>query len=162
MPHAFPAQVVVDVASRRAALVGGDASTDAGAPEVFAVGDVAAKPDAQRLASYAHLEGEYVGGALASLATGGGPPAPYEAPPRLVCLSLGAYDGAFVYDSVVLPVPGFSVPLLKTAIEKWFIRLLPMPYAVLRLLPGDASARAWSKKANAGHSNAAPVHEAGL
>ena len=130
--------VSIDAATRRAVLVDADA-------KVFAVGDAAAKPDAQRLASYAHLEGEYVAAAVAADAAGAPPPAPYAPPPRLVCLSLGAYDGAFVYDAAVVPLPGRAVPLLKSAIEKWFIRLLPMPYAVLKWLPGDDAARAWSK-----------------
>ena len=51
-----------------------------------------------------------------------------------------------LYDSVPFTaVPGFLIPYLKTIIEKWFIRLLPMPYAVLKLLPGDEAARAWGK-----------------
>lgn len=112
----------------------------------FAVGDVASKPDAQRLASYAHLEGEYVAHQIIADFHGSSPPASYVAPPRLVALSLGPRDGAFVYDSVPFTaVPGFLIPYLKTIIEKWFIRLLPMPYAVLKLLPGDEAARAWGK-----------------
>ena len=77
------------------------ALSDVRSSPVFAVGDAAAKPDAQRLASYAHLEGEYVAAAVAADAAGAPPPAPYAPPPRLVCLSLGAYDGAFVYDAAV-------------------------------------------------------------
>ena len=52
--------VSIDAATHRAVLVDADA-------KVFAVGDAAAKPDAQRLASYAHLEGEYVAAAAARL-----------------------------------------------------------------------------------------------
>jgi len=112
---------------------------------VFAVGDVAAKPDAQRLASYAHFEGEYVAKFILSDVhqTHLGPYAP---PPRMVALSLGPRDGAFVYDTLHVSLfPGFLVPVLKTVIELWFIRLMPMPYAILRLLPGDHAARLWSK-----------------
>ena len=46
-------------------------------------------------------------------------------------------------------MPGVAVPRIKAVIEKWFVRLLPMPYALLRLLPGDAAARRWSKPARA-------------
>ena len=109
---------------------------------LYAVGDVAGKPDAQRLASYAHFEGEYVAKAI----LGKDDTPPYVPPPRMVALSLGSRDGAFVYDSVHMTFfPGFLVPVLKTLIELWFIRLLPMPYALLKLLPGDAAARLWSK-----------------
>jgi len=131
--------IAIDPASRRASrrAVGAKGRP---ASAVYAVGDAAAKPDAQRLASYAHVEGEYVGRAIRGVADG-----PYAAPPRFVALSLGASDGCFVYDATALPVPGFAVPKIKAMVEAWFIRLLPLPYALLRLLPGDAGARAWSK-----------------
>lgn len=53
---------------------------------------------AQRLASYAHLEGEYAAARIVATATATLPPPAYEPPPRLVALSLRAYDGAFIYD----------------------------------------------------------------
>ena len=112
----------------------------------FAVGDVAAKADAQRLASYAHFEGEYVAKVIMATIRKQTLPTAYVAPPRFVALSLGPKDGAFIYDSLHMSYfPGFLVPALKTVIELWFIRLLPMPYAILKLLPGDYAARLWSK-----------------
>lgn len=111
----------------------------------YAAGDVAAKPDAQRLASYAHLEGEFVAHQIIAELSQVAPPRPYTAPPRFVALSLGPRDGAFIYDSLPFPIPGFLVPWLKLVIENWFIRLLPMPYAILKLLPGDHAARIWAK-----------------
>ncbi|MEO0380914.1 MAG: FAD-dependent oxidoreductase [Pseudomonadota bacterium] len=114
-------------------------------PQMYACGDVASKSDGQRLASYAHIEGEYVAHhILASLR--GREISPYSPPPRFVALSLGPRDGCFVYDSIAFPMPGFLVPWLKGLIEAWFIRLLPMPYALLSLLPGDVTARTWSKR----------------
>ncbi|KAJ8605440.1 hypothetical protein CTAYLR_003324 [Chrysophaeum taylorii] len=118
-------------------------------PTIYAVGDVAAKPDAQRLASYAHLEGEYVAHHILSSSSsegGNNNTAPYAPPPRFVALSFGPTNGAFVYDATPLPIPGRAIPYLKALIERWFIRLLPMPYAILKLLPGDPKARAWAKK----------------
>jgi len=100
------------------------------AENVWAAGDCAAKPDAQRLASYAHFEGEYVAGCILAAAAGSAQPEPYAPPPRLVALSFGPRDGAFAYDAKPVPVPGALVPWLKTVIEHWFIRLLPMPDAV--------------------------------
>lgn len=81
---------------------------------------------AQRLASYAHLEGEYAAARIVATATATLPPPAYEPPPRLVALSLRAYDGAFIYDSAALPAPGALITILKTIIERWFLRLLPM------------------------------------
>ncbi|KAJ1459784.1 hypothetical protein M885DRAFT_511033 [Pelagophyceae sp. CCMP2097] len=123
------------------------------AADVYVVGDCALKPDAQRLASFAHFEGEYLAGLLAArrqtpaVGAPAAPAAEYTPPPRMVALSLGPWDGIFVYDSVALPVPGFLVPYIKAAIESWFVRLLPMPYAILRLLPGDTHARLRTKPA---------------
>eukprot|EP00628_Pelagophyceae_sp_CCMP2097_P015332 CAMPEP_0206815348 /NCGR_PEP_ID=MMETSP0975-20121206/9243_1 /ASSEMBLY_ACC=CAM_ASM_000399 /TAXON_ID=483370 /ORGANISM="non described non described, Strain CCMP2097" /LENGTH=417 /DNA_ID=CAMNT_0054357531 /DNA_START=51 /DNA_END=1305 /DNA_ORIENTATION=- len=132
-----------------------------GAEDVYVVGDCALKPDAQRLASFAHFEGEYLAAVLAArhsaAAAGASRPvsAPYTPPPRFVALSLGPRDGIFVYDSVAIPIPGFLVPYIKAAIKGWFVRLMPMPYAILSLLPGDKSARLWTKPARAPRAPAA-------
>lgn len=119
----------------------------------YAAGDVASKPDAQRLASYAHLEGEFVAHQIIAELSQVAPPRPYIAPPRFVALSLGPRDGAFIYDSLPFPIPGVLVPWLKLVIENWFIRLLPMPYAILKLLPGDQAARIWAKEPPSKSSN---------
>jgi NADH dehydrogenase FAD-containing subunit len=122
-----------------------DDSLRCAAEFVYVVGDAAAKPDAQRLASFAHFEGEYVAHAIIARKRNKAKPVPYYPPPRMVALSLGPRDGVFVYDGYTIPIPGFLVPLLKAAIEAWFVRLLPMPYALLSILPGDLSARMWTK-----------------
>uniref|UniRef100_A0A7S3NGX0 FAD/NAD(P)-binding domain-containing protein n=1 Tax=Aureoumbra lagunensis TaxID=44058 RepID=A0A7S3NGX0_9STRA len=128
-----------------------DQATRQAAPGIYAIGDVAAKSDAQRLASYAHLEGEFVARAILKHAKSGQLSTDqYIAPPRFVALSLGPRDGAFIYDSYHISMfPGRLVPILKMVIEAWFIRLLPMPYAILKLLPGDVAARFWCKKSKA-------------
>lgn len=49
-------------------------------------------------------------------------------------VSLGPWDGVFTYDDRVLAT-GIAAALIKAITEFWFVRLLPIPYAVLRLLP---------------------------
>lgn len=49
-------------------------------------------------------------------------------------VSLGPWDGIFTYDDRVLAT-GLIAAAIKAITEFWFVKLLPIPYAVLRLLP---------------------------
>ena len=107
------------------------------AARVFAVGDVASKPAEQCLASYAHFEGEYVAATVASDIRGRAPPDPYVAPPRIVALALGPDDGVLCYGRVVV-LRGRAVPWVKALVERWVVRLWPLPYELFRRLPALA------------------------
>lgn len=104
-----------------------------GRSDVYAIGDLAAKPPAQQLGSYAHWEAEFVARDIRR-AMAGQPPARYVAPPQLVNVSLGPSDGLFLYDGVLL-LSGLLSALLKRATQLWFVALMPIPYALLRYLP---------------------------
>lgn len=112
----------------------------AGRSDVYAIGDLAAKPPAQQLGSYAHWEAEFVARDIRR-AMAGRPPARYVAPPQLVNVSLGPSDGLFLYDGVLL-LSGLLSALLKRATQLWFVALLPIPYALLRYLPRVGAAPA--------------------
>lgn len=49
-------------------------------------------------------------------------------------VSLGPFDGIFTYDDRILAT-GIVAAAIKALTEFWFVRLLPIPYALLRLLP---------------------------
>ena len=103
---------------------------------VYAVGDVAAKPPAQQLGSFAHWEAEFVAAHLKATWRGRdrAAAAPYTPPPQLVNVSLGPRDGVFLYDGAIL-FTSLPAAALKAATQAWFTRLLPIPYALLRRLP---------------------------
>jgi NADH dehydrogenase FAD-containing subunit len=107
----------------------------AGRANVFAVGDLAAKPPGQQLGSYAHWEAEYVASEL-KRAWRRAPAAPraYTPPPQLVNVSLGPRNGLFLYDGVLL-LSGAPAAVLKAITQRWFVALLPIPYPLLRHLP---------------------------
>jgi NADH dehydrogenase FAD-containing subunit len=100
---------------------------------VYAIGDVASKPSAQALGSYAHWEAEYVAADI-KRAWRHRRPTAYVAPPQLVNVSLGPQDGLFSYDGVPL-FAGRPAAALKRLTQTWFMRLWPIPYVVLRWLP---------------------------
>ena len=111
-----------------------------GLRDVYAIGDLASKPPAQQLGSYAHWEAEFVARDIRRAARRA-PPARYTPPPQLVNVSLGPRDGLFFYDGALL-LSGLVAALLKLATQTWFVALLPIPYVLLRYLPRLGAARA--------------------
>jgi NADH dehydrogenase FAD-containing subunit len=99
-------------------------------PEIYAIGDCAAKPADQYLASYAHWEAEYVASRILRGAVAGS----YKCPPRLICVSLGPNDGLIIWGDRILR-GGFFAALFKLVIEFWFKNFLPAPYGIFRHLP---------------------------
>ena len=115
-----------------------------GRADVYAIGDLASKPPAQQLGSYAHWEAEFVARDIRR-AVRCAPPARYLPPPQLVNVSLGPRDGLFFYDGVLL-LSGLLSALLKNITQLWFVALLPIPYVLLRYLPRVGAARAPPKQ----------------
>ena len=104
---------------------------------VWAAGDCVAKDANQYLAAYAHFEGEYVAATVASDIRGRAPPGAYVPPPRIVALSLGPDDGVLCYGRFVV-LSGRAVPWVKALVERWAVRLWPLPYELFRRLPALA------------------------
>ena len=104
---------------------------------VWAAGDCVAKDADQYLAAYAHFEGEYVAAAVCAEITGRVPPDPYVAPARIVALALGPDDGVLCYGRVVV-LRGRAVPWVKALVERWAVRLWPLPYGLFCRLPALA------------------------
>ena len=104
---------------------------------VWAAGDCVAKDAKQYLAAYAHFEGEYVALMVSSEILGNAPPFPYIPPPRIVALALGPDDGILCYGRVVV-LRGRAVPWVKALVERWAVRLWPLPYALFCRLPALA------------------------
>jgi NADH dehydrogenase FAD-containing subunit len=104
---------------------------------VWAAGDCVAKDADQYLAAYAHFEGEYVAAALCADITGRAPPDPYVPPARIVALALGPDDGVLCYGRFVV-LSGRAVPWVKALVERWVVRLWPLPYALFCRLPALA------------------------
>ena len=104
---------------------------------VWAAGDCVAKDANQYLAAYAHFEGEYVASMVAAEILGRAPPGAYVAPPRIVALALGPDDGVLCYGRVVV-LRGRAVPWVKALVERWVVRLWPLPYELFRRLPALA------------------------
>ena len=104
---------------------------------VWAAGDCVAKDADQYLAAYAHFEGEYVASMVASEILGSAPPGAYVAPARIVALALGPDDGVLCYGRVVV-LRGRAVPWVKALVERWVVRLWPLPYELFRRLPALA------------------------
>ena len=104
---------------------------------VWAAGDCVAKDAGQYLAAYAHFEGEYVAAAVCAEITGRAPPDPYVAPPRIVALALGPDDGVLCYGRFVV-LSGRAVPWVKALVERWAVRLWPLPYGLFCRLPALA------------------------
>ena len=104
---------------------------------VWAAGDCVAKDAKQYLAAYAHFEGEYVASMVASEILGKAPPGAYVPPPRIVALALGPDDGVLCYGRFVV-LSGRVVPWVKALVERWAVRLWPLPYELFRRLPALA------------------------
>ena len=104
---------------------------------VWAAGDCVAKDAKQYLAAYAHFEGEYVASMVAAEILGNAPPSPYIPPPRIVALALGPDDGVLCYGRFVV-LSGRAVPWVKALVERWAVRLWPLPYGLFCHLPALA------------------------
>ena len=104
---------------------------------VWAAGDCVAKDADQYLAAYAHFEGEYLALMVASEIFGSAPPGAYIPPARIVALALGPDDGVLCYGRVVV-LRGRAVPWVKALVERWVVRLWPLPYELFRRLPALA------------------------
>ena len=104
---------------------------------VWAAGDCVAKDAKQYLAAYAHFEGEYVASMVASEILRKAPLGAYVPPPRIVALSIGPDDGVLCYGRVVV-LRGRAVPWVKALVERWAVRLWPLPYELFRRLPALA------------------------
>lgn len=102
---------------------------------VYCCGDACCKDKQERTAANAHAEGEYVALDIVADARGGRPFAPYVKPPRLTAVSLGKWDGVVVLAGWVA-LRGWLAALAKQAIQFWFVHFLPLPYWLLRRLPG--------------------------
>jgi NADH dehydrogenase FAD-containing subunit len=106
-----------------------------GFENIYAVGDCAMKPPGQFLASFAHWEAEYV----ATRIKRGRKHAQkkqqeYSLPPRFMAISLGPWNGLFLWGNLVL-CKGVLAAIVKFLVELWFSNFFPAPYALLRRLP---------------------------
>ena len=79
--------------------------------------------------------GEYA--ALDILRAVDGKPAlpPFVAPPRLCAISLGKWDGVVVLGRWVA-LRGFLAAVAKAVLQWYFVNFLPLPYWLMRRLPG--------------------------
>ena len=60
-----------------------------------------------------------------------------KTPARIVALALGPDDGVLCYGRVVV-LRGRAVPWVKALVERWVVRLWPLPYELFRRLPALA------------------------
>ena len=110
--------------------------------KVFCIGDAASKPQERYLASFAHWEAEYVSGAILADINQKALPhksravsvKPFKPPPRLLCISLGPWNGMFIWGDHVL-CTGILSAFVKLGIEVWFKNFFPAPYFLARLIP---------------------------
>lgn len=116
----------------------GIAGVESHKPQVFCVGDAASKPSERYLASFAHWEAEYVSHAILRDVDGRTLTKKFEAPPRLMCISLGPWDGIFIWGDRLVWT-GVTAGMTKLVLELWFKNFLPAPYSVARFLPHMSS-----------------------
>ena len=102
---------------------------------VYCCGDAACKDKGERTAANAHAEGEYVATAIAREIRRKRPLSPYVRPLRLTAVSLGKWDGVIVLARWVA-LRGKLAALGKQFIQWYFVNFLPLPYWLLRRLPG--------------------------
>ena len=57
------------------------------------------------------------------------------APARIVALALGPDDGVLCYGRVVV-LRGRAVPWVKALVERWVVRLWPLPYGIVSSAAG--------------------------
>lgn len=103
---------------------------------VYCCGDAACKDKGERTAANAHAEGEYVATAIAREIRRKRPMPPYVRPLRLTAVSLGKWDGVIVLASWVA-LRGWLAAIGKQFIQWYFVNFLPLPYWLLRRLPGS-------------------------
>ena len=103
---------------------------------VYSCGDAVCKDKAERTAANAHAEGEYVAQAIVREIRGKPPLAPYVRPLRLTAVSLGKWDGVVVLARWVA-MRGWLAAVSKQLIQWYFVHFLPLPYWLLRRLPGS-------------------------
>lgn len=102
---------------------------------VYCCGDAACKDKGERTAANAHAEGEYVALDILAEVRRKRPLAPYVRPLRLTAVSLGRRDGVVVLAGWVA-LRGRLAAIAKQVIQFWFVNFLPLPYWLLRRLPG--------------------------
>ena len=86
-------------------------------------------------AANAHAEGEYVALDIVHSIRGKRPLGKYVKPLRLTAISLGKRDGLVVLARWVA-LRGRLAALAKRLIQWYFVNFLPLPYWLLRRLPG--------------------------
>ena len=102
---------------------------------VYCCGDAACKDKSERTAANAHAEGEYVAVDILHAIRGKRPLGKYVKPLRLTAISLGKRDGLVVLARWVA-LRGRLAALAKRLIQWYFVNFLPLPYWLLRRLPG--------------------------
>lgn len=102
---------------------------------VYCCGDAACKDKSERTAANAHAEGEYVALDILHAIRGKRPMRPYVKPLRLTAISLGKRDGLVVLAGWVA-LRGRLAALAKRLVQWYFVNFLPLPYWLLRRLPG--------------------------
>ena len=106
-----------------------------GFENIYAVGDCAMKPPGQFLASFAHWEAEYVATRIKREERGRKKTqVEYFLPPRFMAISLGSWNGLFLWGNLVL-CKGVLAAVVKFLVEVWFSNFFPAPYAFLCRLP---------------------------
>ena len=103
---------------------------------VYCCGDAACKDKSERTAANAHAEGEYVAVDILHAIRGKRPLGKYVKPLRLTAISLGKRDGLVVLARWVA-LRGRLAALAKRLIQWYFVNFLPLPYWLLRRLPGS-------------------------
>ena len=104
-------------------------------PRAHAHRDAAEKDKQERTAANAHAEGEYVALDVLRAVDGKSPLPPYVLPPRLCAISLGRWDGVVVLGPWVV-LRGFLAAVAKALIQVYFVNFLPLPYWLMRRMPG--------------------------
>ena len=104
-------------------------------------GDAACKDKRERTAVNAHAEGEYVALDILHKVFDKRPLADYVKPLRLTAVSLGRRDGLIVLARWVA-LRGWLAALTKQLIQWYFVNFLPLPYWLLRRLPGRQARKA--------------------
>lgn len=126
------------------ASFGGGARADGLKPtydgRVYCVGDAAEKDKQERTAANAHAEGEYAAMDILRAVDKRPPMEPFVKPLRLCAISLGRWDGVVVLGKWVA-LRGWLAAIAKALIQIYFVNFLPLPYAVMRRMPGRTPRR---------------------
>lgn len=87
--------------------------------------------------------GEYAALDILRAVNGKSPLPPYVAPPRLCAISLGKRDGVVVLGSLIV-LRGLLAAVAKALIQVYFVNFLPLPYWLMKRLPGRKPRRSSS------------------